>query len=291
MDKFVYLGTGSTSPTLLGISVDTIFTTLITIFIFVFGYLLNRYYENKKEKNRLLDVKSFFIIYIESLLKPLDKFINSINDLSTNLKDLNERGIKFSETSKLSINVNIIDQLDLFKVFVFDEKENKDKKIYHLKNILSSLVTIDKTKSNTKDTFFRFHSDLRRYENVLRENWNFILRQFDIYISTGMRNPSELVNDSFMSGLKEIFSEWNKNEKKDSIDITKKILIEPIREYCKLKIEDERTLQLVPATVGYNDAYMNITVLREIYSDVFSEVKDDLISEKSKIIESLEYLK
>lgn len=295
MQDTIYVAIENSKSSFYGISTDTIFATIfptiITISIFIIGFLINRYYENQKRRNNLKDIKSFFIIYIESLTDPFEHFIDQLKKLSENIKDLNNRELAFSESSKLAVDENIIDQIDLFKTFVFDEKTNKDEKILYLKNVLNALITIRKAKENLKETFFKFLDDLRRYEDKLKESWNFILRQFDLYRSYGLRNPEALKKDIFLNGLKDIIIEWNNNENKNNIDFTKEKLIDPVEDYCTKNIEDERALHLIPAAVNYNDAYLNIVNLREIYTKVFSDAKDDLNSEKEKIVEGLSFLK
>lgn len=290
MNEIIYLGGESSKQTIYGISLDTIFTTLITIFIFVLGFLINKHFENKKERKNQSDIKSFFILYIESLLEPFGHFINSLNDLSRIVSDLNNRKIKFSETAKLNVDENIVSHLDLFKSFIFNEKIDKDLRIFHLKNILNALITIKKVKENVKDVFYKFNEDLRRYENKLTKSMNSILRKYDMFLSQGLR-MNNLEDDVFLKGVKDIISRWHKSENHDFIDITKQNMINPLKEYCRKNIHDERSLLLVPLAIDFNDAYSNIKVLREIYSDVFSEISGDLNSEKKLIEEALIYLK
>ncbi len=291
MQDTVYIAIESLKQSFFGISIDTIFTTFITIFIFIIGFLIHRYYENKKNLNNLKDVKSFFLIYIESMIEPFEHFIDSIQKLSDNLKDINNRKLSFSESAKLTVDENIVNQLELFKAFVFNEKTAKEKRIIHLKNLLNALITIKKVKVNLKDTFFKFNDDLRRYEHKLMDSMNFISRQYDLYLSIGLRSSIDFEKDLFLVGFKKIISEWNESENKDFIDITKTKLINPTKDYCTLNIQDERALHLIPATVDFNNAFLNIETLRNNYTGVFSDVKNDLDSEYKKIKEAVLFLK
>ncbi|MBK7978821.1 MAG: hypothetical protein IPK06_02170 [Ignavibacteriae bacterium] len=70
MDTFI-INNGPVSNSLWGISYDTIFTTLITIFIFLLGFWINKIFEARKEKKRLKDIKDYFFSLCSFLEKPV----------------------------------------------------------------------------------------------------------------------------------------------------------------------------------------------------------------------------
>jgi len=288
--KVVLIKDISNNFTFWGISSDTIFTTLITILIFFLGFSIRRIFERKKELNRLKDVKIFFLLYIKSLIDPINEYIASLSELTKKVEDINNQEISFSDNAKLAIDENIVNQLDLFKAFVFNEKSRKKENIQNLKTILNSLLIIKQHKINLKENFFRFFDDLRRYEKKLKESTNAVLRCFDEYLSEALRAKINLDQDLFLKGFKELIAKWHKIENYNFIEITKINMIDPLKEFCRQNIQDPRALRLIPLLINFRDAYLNIVVVRKIYIDYFAEVKNDLIIKKNNIENALKHL-
>ena len=76
---------------IIGVSFDTIFTVVTTLFIFFLGYVVNRIIEEGKEEKRLNELEEYFIKLIELLEEPLMKQKNALVVLTKMLKQKKEQ--------------------------------------------------------------------------------------------------------------------------------------------------------------------------------------------------------
>src|SRR5258706_15415555 len=90
--------------TFYGVSVDAMFTTFVTIFIFLLGYVFNRWYDRSKEKTRLREVREFFLSSVDHLLAPMQKQADSLNNLSSQIAAETHQDFTLEETPDLYVN-------------------------------------------------------------------------------------------------------------------------------------------------------------------------------------------
>ncbi len=274
-----------------GISSNTIFTVIITITIFFLGFIINRLFENNKESKRQKHIKAFFLLYIESFLKPMQNQIDEFEKTRNLIQDLNSAKIGFRQVTDLKIEKNIFSHSDLFKVFV--EKYNKDQKLNmnHLLNILRAMSSIDVQLERVKVSFYKFLDDLRRYENKWNENLNLVFRKFDRFFSVDLNNNIALDDDTFLVGFKRILKKWQDKKDKDQLSVSKECIVDPLNEYCKNNIKDERALEIIPLLVNCDDAFLNITTARKIYTGVFNSEFKSLKENKILLEDALKNFK
>lgn len=118
-----------------GVSRDTMFTALLTLTVFLLGYMLTRLYDNRKEKICLSEVKKFMLhslgnwnLGIEIQLKDLDK---NIIEMENDLVQDESKTIAMIRPIGISIEViptplRSIDHTDIFKIIVTDKKQDLD---------------------------------------------------------------------------------------------------------------------------------------------------------------------
>ena len=114
-----------------GLSIDiVVFTVLTPILIFIFGYLLNRYNDWRKEKKKLYDIRLYFYSIVETLLKATSKQKKNIDDFIKSLKEEKIQNLKFALSADFKINhINALPKTDLFSVIVNKEKKNREKRL------------------------------------------------------------------------------------------------------------------------------------------------------------------
>ena len=72
---------------LLGISIDTIFTILVTIFIFFLGFVINQLIQKWLENKRLKDIKTYYIMLIKDLLTHIAEYQELLSNLATKISE------------------------------------------------------------------------------------------------------------------------------------------------------------------------------------------------------------
>ena len=88
------------------ISADTIFTTVITIFIFGLSYLASKLFEDYKEKKRLEELETYYRTSIELWYDPIEKQSSYLIKFAGQLKEKIE--IDFEPKSVSSLHVETI---------------------------------------------------------------------------------------------------------------------------------------------------------------------------------------
>lgn len=130
--------------TYFGVSIDTIFATITTISVFVIGIIANIIINRRRERNRLIHIKKYFLNVLNKFLGPIEKQINSYKDLSSSISNILSRNYNFNINSDLIFDpLTNIDKLDLFKIFVYSSKQDEmDKQVAHYSNIIGSIEFI-----------------------------------------------------------------------------------------------------------------------------------------------------
>ena len=283
MTSFIIQLTEENFTDLVGLKVsdNTIFTVLFTILIFISGYLLNKLNEHRKEKVRLDDLKNYFYLLIELIIKPINDQINLLNELADDISDLEKTQYKFKENVNLDItNLKEISNNDLYKIFLIRKKGTMQEKTNHFTNITNTLNYIERLKLNSRLNYEGFNEEY----NKNRINWanacNSILRQYDSFRSFNLRNNIELSADPFLKDFDLIIFYWNKRENSKELQTTYEYFINKLRDMCKKYEPDERANIILQLVLGADSSFHNIKVAKEIFSKGF---KGDAIQLKSKL--------
>ena len=278
------------SDKILGISVDTIFTTFITIFIFIIGYVINKYVENKKEKNRLNKLRDYYIYLVKQYLKPIENFIKSLDELIESISSTQYINIHFTGGKDLYFDkiLNISHQ-DLYIIFVQNISKPEEEKYMHFNNFVNSFEYLKVVTKNTKEEFYKYHDNLNRFIKHWDENINQLGRYFESMMQQIKANNIDPITDNFFHQMDILRSRWVKLENFRNINIAMNNYLNPLNELCDQYPSDSRVLIITPLVANCSSAHKNILNIKQFYSDVFKETNNDLVQIKSQIEKAISF--
>ncbi|MBI1934001.1 MAG: hypothetical protein HYS24_15830 [Ignavibacteriales bacterium] len=287
MDTFI-INNGPVSNSLWGISYDTIFTTLITIFIFLLGFWINKIFEARKEKKRLKDIKDYFFSLCSFLEKPVKIQIDVFKGYKNNFLSEEQINFMFKDTIDLDVkNLKSISNEDLYKSLYLSKKNTVEEKTTKFNDISNSINYIEKQKVNTSLNFSRLYEDFKKYENQWTENLDKILRAYDNF--RAINKQYDILNDPFLVDIDRVLVKWSKLENSSNIYVTFRELVTPLRLICKKFFEDPRSLSLLNISIQASYAFNSIDKLRKEYGNLFDAEAKELNSKYSRLMEALKY--
>ena len=280
----------TSSDKILGISVDTIFTTFITIFIFIIGYVINKCIENKKEKARLNKLRDYYIYLVKTYLSPIDDFIRSLSELIESISSTEHTNIHFTGGKDLYFDkiINISHQ-DLYTIFVQNISNSEDVKYEHFNNFVNSFEYLKVVTKNTKDEFFKYHDNLNRFIKQWDVNINQLGRYFETMMHHIRANNIDPTTDQLFHQMDLLISRWIKIENFRNLDIAMENYLNPLNELCNQYQNDSRVLIITPLVVNCFSAYKNILNIKQFYSDVFRDINNDLVQIKNHIENAISF--
>lgn len=283
----------NTNRYIFGISKDTIFTTSITISIFIIGILANIFIKYLIEKNQLKHIKNYFYNSVDTFSTKLKKQIRLFEDLKSEVVDIESRNYSFPIQSDLLFDTLAkIENLDLFKIFVSsNHKGEKSKNILNYSNIIGSIEFVKNQLEISQINFNRFFSDIRNYEHIRGEGVNKILRRWDVYLSYAKRENIRPSQDPFLKQFDLLMQVLKDDKVKISFTKLKKEFIDPLKKHCVEFGHDPRATELLSIIVNINEAQTNIKNAKDFYSSAFEEDRAALQVRWDLISESINYFK
>lgn len=277
-------------PTFYGISTDAIFTTFVTIFIFLLGYVFNRWYDRSKENTRLKEVREFFLTNLRHLLEPMEKQADSLKSLASQIVADTHQDFTLDETSDLYVDpLKSVSQLDVFNALMKGPKNKRQQRAQQFCTVVATLEFIRLLKERTEQHFSDFIQAHRRYLQAWNENVNAIGRQFDALIAFARANNITARDDTFVSGLDSIFHAWSLLPERRYFTVVRDNLLNPIQEHCRTNKDDLRGTMFLPLILNCFNAHDNILHLKSLYSASFKEQGDKLLAKRAGLLDSIKF--
>ncbi len=267
-----------------GISYDTIFTTSITIFIFILGYLINRWVEHRKEIKSLEDLKELIKVQINTILEKIDKQNEAFIQLSEAILSKKYQDYIYAEANYQTESVTNLSNVDLFKSFLIGSKINRVDKIKSYNVFTKSIAILSVQNQITRTQFMDFIKSHRSYIDSWNASVNALMRYHDFCISFAKRNNIPPSNDPFLKEFSNIVGAWSKNEKRTEIKYVTEQLLKPLRAHCLQNPSDERTITILPLILEAEQAFRN----REHILDITGKYFTDQVEQLKKIKTDLE---
>lgn len=288
---FIFIFEELQKNNLLGISVDTIFTTLVTIFIFILGYIIAKNLESRKERKRLEEVSAFFFSVIKKLQNPIEKLIKSYKELSKNIADQNPKDFSLGESHELYLNsINSLSKVDLFKILILNtSSKNREEKLKNYKDLFDTFEFLNLQNDRVKKNLIYFNTEYKNYVRQWNENINLILRIFDDFMYIAKSNEVPPSEDQFLKQLDKIIHDSSLIKNREIIDVAKIHLIDPIYELCKQYSRDQRSNILMPYTINCRIAFADYKNIKVSFSVQYEEEANKLSKIENSFLISVKY--
>jgi hypothetical protein len=255
---------------MLNVTADTIFTVFVTVLIFALGYIFNKKVENSKEKGRLKDVELYFYGLIEMLEGPLMKQAEGFLKFSKLLKQEKEQHFFLDDVALFQLRlINEIDNKDLFKIFIGDNKGKLTQRIEKYKKMRGLLEYFDVVKKSTGPDLKELTARYDTYVKVYRENLKATSEQFELMLSDNMKNKLLPQHDAFLKEFDEIRFKWSKIDVPGGtymdMYVARTHYIIRLKDLCIRNVHDPRSVGLMKHVMECIYAINDIDELRTVY--------------------------
>ncbi len=276
---------------ILGVSLDTIFTTLVTISIFILGYLFNRVYEWRKEMRHFKDVRNLICSHLESLIEHIDKQIGQYKKFGEHLASHKLEEYTFNESLIQTDFLSNLPYLDIFQAFKLGPRSQRSQRIEAYNSMFQAIKFIERQNLITKTQFF----ELDRIRSVHIATWNSnndsILRFHDQLLGLVRRNRVTPNDDAFFTELNAIVHDLAQQANSSDLEIIFTHFVEPIIDLVKRFNSDQRTDILSPLVLKSSKAHEDLIRLLDSYSRLYLEQSSNLEKRKEIIVRVISSLK
>lgn len=278
------------SKSIYGVSIDTVFTVSITLFIFILGLILNRLIENAKKMKHLREVKEFFLTSLTHLLAPMQRQSDSLKACAAQIASDVHQDFTLQETAELYVDpLKSVSQFDVFNALMRGSKKKRPERAKRFNSIVTVLEFIRLQKERTAQHFSDFILAHRRYLQQWNESADGIQRQFYLLLTHARANNIKATDDPFLAGLDKIVHAWSQLPDRRHFTIARTSLLEPIREHCLAHRDDLRTMMFLPLVLNSFNAHDNMKHLKSLYSDSFREQADRLLVKRDQLSQSIDF--
>lgn len=260
-----------TNDKIIGISIDSLATIVITITVFGLGILSRNYYERKKDEKRLRNILQYFKSNISNMIITSEKEIDSLNDIIKQINEKYDADLFFLDNSSISFDFfNKISHVDLFNIFIkysveSTEKEKIDKFIL-ISNDVKSLEYLIK---HSKDTFSHFYELIQKYSDFCNNSFKqiaYLINDYKKYNIQYLTNPDD---DLFLSEIIALALQLKKEEKPSDLNIQYEIFILPLIDLCNRYKKELRAPEVIKHAMEYRYYYENKNKIKQIMVKVF----------------------
>jgi len=244
---------------ILGISIDTIFTTSITISVFIAGYITKKIYDDSVRKKGLKETSEYFCTLIELLNKPIERQINGFVDFAHHLKRKGKEDYQLLTVSGFNVeNIKQVKHQDLYEIFFRDRKLNVQEITKDFQTFQENLSLMESINQSYKNVFNNF---MQRYYELLKEwntNMKAIHNTFNEIANSKLKQGLKKGDDPFFEKLDLLLAHYQSNSDYQNEHEGINILINPLRKLCSENLTHPNSPQILSFGTNCLIAYKNI---------------------------------
>lgn len=286
MDSFLKVvydnGGDEKSISLLGVSADTIFTVLTSLFVFIIGYIINQRIERRKEKKRLRELKEYFVTLIELLEGPLNRQSLGLVDLSKQLKNSKDISLSFGVVAGFKVDlVKSINTEDLYKIFISEHKDIPAQ-TQQFQTLLESIEYIAEVRKTIME-FDKIPLKIEKYSTVYNENLKAINSTIDeMIINHTVKNLTN-ADDPYLTDIVGLRLAWIGIDNYRDRNISLNHFVEPLLQFFRGRANDVRSAIFLKHLLECLMAYQNIEHVKHVWEVDVTRYAHELQAHLSKI--------
>src|ERR1035437_10033980 len=221
----------------------TVVTPIIRLFI---GYWLNKGNDQRKEKNKLHDIRLYFYSQVESLLEAIPKQRANVDNFINKLKEEKIQNFVFNLLVDFQIK-HLADspKTDLFSVIVSKEKKTREKRLSLFWKCQQSFDLVDWLSNNFQIRFEYIREKCSEYEKRWNKSIIYVGKYHGRWITEAVKNQNDVKSDPFLKGFWELYHEWAQDGADRDMYVAEKKLIDPLIQHCKNTLAIENALLLL----------------------------------------------
>jgi hypothetical protein len=286
MDSFLKVvyenGGDEKSISLLGVSADTIFTVLTSLFVFIIGYIINLRIERHKEKKRLRELKEYFLTLIKLLEGPLNRQSHGLIDLSKQLKNSKDISLSFGIVAGFKVDlVKSINAEDLYKIFIAEHKDIPAQ-TQRFQTFLDSIEYIAEVRKTIIE-FDKIPLKIEKYSTVYNENLKAINSTIDEMIINHTVKKFTNADDPYLTDIVDLRLAWISIDNYRDRNISLKYFVEPLLQFFRGKANDVRSAIFLKHLLECVMAYQNIEHVKYVWEADVTSYAQEIQAHLSKI--------
>jgi len=259
------------SSTLYGVSIDTIVSALIAIFVFSLGFYLSKKSELKKNFKHLKTVEDYLYTLFEDVEKSVNNRIKSFKELVEQLKVKKHQDLEMEYVSDYGLEyLKNIEWIDYFSVFSSLKKGDNDKKIEIFQSINRSLAKITAINEIWLDSYKELLSRQSEYE----KRWNSAIEEIGELVNEFFHflhsEKYKIGTSEFIDKLDEIIGKHQKLPNCRDIYISINSLIYPLRDHIKKHPSENIGRRFLEPVMACIYAFKNYDKNRDVFSNQFN---------------------
>jgi|WetSurMetagenome_2_1015567.scaffolds.fasta_scaffold151754_2 hypothetical protein len=274
-----------------GIPIYIIVSAIIPVFVFILGYLINRWNENNKENKRLRILENYIFLQIEELIKDITKYNHSFSEFLSKVKVEKQDNYIVNAFNQLHVeNILRLDKNDIYKIFIFGRKVEDNKKLTYFSVLDNYFHSIKVNIEAFKEDFDYFIICLKNYSSQWNEKIDIIRAHFEKHATT-LQIPRN--KDPFIIEFDELMAHWQEIGNFDLFFVAQNLL-EKFSILCNNYKKDERVIILSNAIVGCRKSYANVISLKQLYIGLFESyysINKSIEEKLPKLISEFKLLK
>ncbi len=272
-----------------GISLDVVFTAIVSSSIFLLGAFLKFLYDKHSESKHLREVREFFLTSLRQLLEPMKKQADLFKAFVNETLADSDQDFMLEQTLAAYLDpLHGVSQLEVFNAMMKGSEEQSLDRAKHYHQMLATLEFLRNLKESARERFWDFLQAYRRHQQVWNENVNSVGRQHDAFVLQALANSSIIDNDAFLKRFNSIVHTLSLNDEYRSYRVIKAKLLDPIVILCR-EIADQRAATILPLVINAHAANDNIVRLKSSYSSFIAKEGDALIESRDNLLKSIDY--
>jgi hypothetical protein len=273
-----------------GVSNDTVFATVVTISIFVLGYLFNRLYDTRVQKRRQDDIREFVLSSLEAILPAIERQVGAFGNLKQQITSKQHQDYIFTESTSLNFEgLDSVPRSEVFHTFARGRKKHRAERIKHFNALWGAIDFICQQKEIARQMFLQFNEKYYRYLLIWNENVDSIVRLHDEYLMVAKQTQVRPSEDTFFKEFNIIIHRLAQTGDPSSWEKEKINLLDPLLETCNANLEDARAIIVMKKIIQAQYAYYNREHLLESFGSYFEEQMTGLVEKKKTILEGIQF--
>lgn len=270
-------------------------STITSITIFILGFILNGLIHSRRKSKELEQYKETIIIWWEKATENISKYINSLEEISTNIKDNDDFNVAKWEVPTIHLTKLISIPIEkATSLFVLNLKnKNKEIKSKNLVNLFNSIEFLDKAYNESRNVYANYLND----SNKIRDEFNKLyLSLYNLVSSSEINDQS---TDKFFFEIKNALIQLLKNSQNNKTQLKpnsfKSELIDKIIRYFSenmMYLQDSKDANEAKIIILNIDILINQhSKINMGFSNLFEKSRINTSFSKNEIDKAIEFLK
>lgn len=277
-----------------GVSNETAFQTIIpvviTILIFVLGFMLEAFRSWNKKRRDNNKKREFVFSQVQVLIDETSKQKTAINKFVEQLKI--DKIINLEFELRVGFNpkhITALDSNELFNILVLDFVFKKDKRLLKYNSFIKQLDFVNDFVSQLKFSFQYSQEHFSRYEAKWNDNIEIIGDLHDTWITQFLAQSIDPNSDPFIYNFNQVYRNWSVLKDYRDMYVAEANLIDILHQTCRTHIPNQFADKMLRPVLRCKDAVENHRSLRKIKISEYEKYAEQLIEIEKSLKEFSEF--